>query len=236
MQRLHCLLGWLFAATASVASAQSSFTVTPLRVDLTPQVAAAVVDVINTSPGPLTLQMQQRAWTQAEGSDAQADTRDLILSPAVFTVPAGEKQVVRIARRGAPDARRERAYRLIVSEVPTPQLKATPGTSAFRIALRMDLPLFVAAVQPTTPEPSYRFDTTNARLIVRNSGTGHIRYTDFVVLQAGRKISDLPIFTVLAGGERTFDLPRDKMGAGSGLRVQAESNAGPIDAAVADAR
>jgi len=173
---------------------------------------------------------------QSEGRDAQTDTRDLILSPAIFTLQRGEKQVVRIALRGAPDARRERAYRIFVSEVPGPQIKATPDASGFRVALRMDIPLFVAPIQPATPEPSYTLDATNSRLIVSNAGTRHIRYTDFVVLQAGRKVAELPIFTALPGSERIFELPRERLGAGGGLRVQAESNAGPIDAAVADAR
>ena len=86
------------------------------------------------------------------------------------------------------------------------------------------------------PRPSYSLDANSTKLVVRNAGNAHIRYTDFVLLQAGRKVADLPIFSVLAGGERTFELPRDKIGAGGGLRVQANSNAGPIDAAVADAR
>jgi fimbrial chaperone protein len=236
MGKIQWLLCWALAAVAQFAAAQSSFTVTPLRVDLSPQASAAVVEVINTSPRPLTMQVQQRAWTQNDGVDAQRETRDLILSPTVFTLPAGEKQVVRIARRLAPDSLRERAYRLIVSEVPTPELKTTPEASGFRIALRMDLPLFVAAAQPAAPEASYEFDATSARLSVRNSGTAHIRYTDFVVLQAGRKISELPVFTVLPGGERAFDLPRDRVGAAGGLRVQAGSNVGAIDVPVADSR
>jgi fimbrial chaperone protein len=235
MKRSEVLLGWLLAVTTGLASAQSSFSVTPLRVDLTAQTPAAIVDVINTSPAPLTLQVQQRAWTQAEGRDGQVETRDLILSPAVFTLQSGEKQVVRIALRGAPDPRTERAYRLVISEVPTPQLKATPDAGTFRIALRMDLPLFIAAQQPASPEPSYSFDAASSRLVVRNSGTSHIRYTDFVVLQAGRKVAELPIFTVLAGGERGFDLPRDRVTAGE-LRMQADSNVGPIDTTVAVAK
>jgi fimbrial chaperone protein len=235
MNAFRCLLGCLLALAVEVATAQSSFTVTPLRIDLSPQAPAAVVDVINTSPGALTVQVQQRAWVQADGRDGQAETRDLILSPAVFTLQPGEKQVVRVAARGAPEARRERAYRLIVNEVPTPQIKATPDASGFRIALRMDLPLFVAAVQTAAAEPAYSLDTAAARLTVSNSGTGHIRYTDFVVLQAGRKVAELPIFTVLPGGHRTFELPRDRVGAGE-LRAQADSNAGPIDAVVATAR
>lgn len=236
MTRLHWLPGLVLGLLANLASAQNSFTVTPLRIDLGPKAPAAVIDVINTSPGALTLQMQQRSWMQEDGRDGQAETRDLILSPTIFTLQPGEKQVVRIALRGAPDARRERAFRVFVSEVPTPQIKVGPDSSGFRVALRMDLPLFVAPVQPAAPEPSYSLDATGAKLVVRNAGNAHIRYTDFVVLQAGRKLAELPIFSVLAGGERTFELPRDKIGAGGGLRVQADSNAGPIDAAVADSR
>ena len=236
MKPLHCLLGCFFAVMSGVVVAQNSFTVTPLRVDLSPKAPAAIIDVINTSAGALTLQVQQRAWVQNEGSDTQADTRDLILSPAIFTLQPGEKQVVRIALRSAPDAQRERAYRVFVSEVPTPQLKVTPDASGFRVALRMDLPLFVAPLNAAAPQPSYALDATGARLTVRNTGDAHLRYTDFTVVQAGRKLAELPIFTVLAGSERRFELPRDKLGAGGGLRVQANSNAGPIDAAVADAR
>jgi fimbrial chaperone protein len=236
MKPLQCLLMVLLTLLSGAAPAQSSFTVTPLRIELSPRSPAAIVDVINTSVGPLTLQMQQRAWVQPDGKDGQADTRDLILSPAIFTLQRGEKQVVRIALRAAPDAQRERAYRIFVSEVPTPQLKVAPDASGFRVALRMDIPLFVAPLQAAAPQPSYALDVKTARLIVRNAGSGHIRYTDFAVVQAGRKVADLPIFTVLAGGERSFDLPREKLTSSGGLRVQADSNAGPIDAAVAEAR
>jgi len=229
-RNFHLLCGGL-ALLAGAAAAQSSFTVTPLRVDLAPQAPAAIVTVINTSPGSLTAQVQQRAWIQSDGRDADADTRDLILSPPVFTLQPGEKQVVRVAIRGTPDARLERAYRLMVSELPAPRIRAAPDSSGFRIALRMDLPLFIAPLRATAPTPAYYFDAPAARLVVRNSGTGHIRYTGFTLLQAGRRVTEIPVFTVLAGGERSFELPRDRLGPGDELRVQAESNAGPIDAA-----
>lgn len=236
MTRIHCLVGWVLWVLAGIASAQSSFTVTPLRLELSPQASATIVEVINTSPGPLTIQVQQRAWVQNERGDAHGDTRDLILSPAIFTLPKGERQVVRIALRGTLDTRLERAYRILVSEVPAPQIRATPEGTGFRIALQMDLPMFVAPLQPSAPEPSYTLDLTHPRLIVRNGGTGHIRFTDFTVSQAGRKIVELPVFSVLPGSARAFELPRERLGASGGLRVQAESNAGPIDAAVADLR
>jgi fimbrial chaperone protein len=236
MALLRILSAWALAITSAGAFAQGSFTVSPLRVDLTPKATAGVIEVLNTSDGAMTLQVQQRDWKQEEGRDIQSETRDLILSPAIFTLQRGEKQIVRIALRGAPDTQRERAYRIFVSEVPAPQIKAAPNASGFRVALRMDLPLFVAPLPAGAPQPSYALDANDARLFVRNAGNAHIRYTDFTVLQAGRKVAELPIFTVLAGSERRFELPRDRLGAGGGVRVQANSNAGPIDAAVADAR
>jgi fimbrial chaperone protein len=236
MKRHNILAGVLLGITTSLASAQSSFTVTPLRVDLSVKAPAAVVEVINTSPGPLTIQVQQRAWIQADGSDGQADARDLIVSPGIFTMQRGEKQVVRVALRGAPDPRVERAYRLLVSEVPVPHISTMPDASGFRIALRMDLPLLVAPLQAAQPNATYLYDSENARLIVRNSGTRHVRYTDAVVLQAGRKVAELPVFTVLPGGARHFEVPKERVDASSELRLQAESNAGPIDTAVPSAR
>ena len=126
--------------------------------------------------------MQQRAWKQADGTDGQAEARDLIVSPGIFTMQRGEKQVVRVALRGAPDPRVERAYRLLVSEVPVPDLSTMPEASGFRVALRMDLPLLVAPLQAAQPDATYLYDSGNARLIVRNSGTRHVRYTDAVLL------------------------------------------------------
>ena len=235
MARLHYLLGWGLALFTGMAASQGSFTVTPLRVDIAPKATGGVIEVINTSAGTMTVQAQQRAWVQINGSDGQEDTRDLILSPAVFALKPGEKQVVRIALRGAPDARRERAYRLLVSELPNPQVSSVPVQSGFRIALRMDLPVFVAPLQPASSEPSYAFDPATSRLHVRNAGTAHIRFTDFKVMQAGRTVAELPVFTVLPGGERTFELPRERVAAGE-VRVQAQSNAGPVDAVLAAKR
>jgi fimbrial chaperone protein len=236
MKPLQGLLAGALALLTGAAIAQNSFTVTPLRIDLSPKSPAAVVEVINTSADSLTLQMQQRSWVQEDGRDAQAETRDLILSPTIFTLQPGERQVVRIALRGAPDTLRERAFRVFVSEVPSPLLRVAPDSSGFRVALRMDLPLFVAPLQPAQPAPEYTFEPATSRLVVRNSGTGHVRYTDAVVLQAGRKVAELPVFTVLPGGVRHFDLPKERVAPGSELRLQAESNAGPIEAAVATAR
>src|SRR5512137_2912332 len=97
------------------AAAQNNYTVSPLRLELSAKAPATVLQVINRGDAAATMQVQQRAWVQRDGRDEQDETRDLIISPAIFTFKPGETQVVRIALRGAPDRQLERAYRILVS-------------------------------------------------------------------------------------------------------------------------
>ena len=211
------------------AAAQNNYTVSPLRLELSGKAPATVLQVINRGDAAATMQVQQRAWVQRDGRDEQDETRDLIISPAIFTFKPGETQVVRIALRGAPDRQLERAYRILVSELPGPSVPTAPELISFRIALRMDLPLFVAAIEPGAPSPSFKFEPANGRLLVRNEGPSHIRFTDFTLQQAGRHLHSVPVFTVLPGSSIAMELPRgDRAATVASARVEADSNAGPI--------
>lgn len=216
------------------AAAQNNYTVSPLRLDLSAKAPSTVLQVTNRGDAAATMQVQQRAWVQRNGQDEQTETRDLIISPAIFTFKPGETQVVRIALRGAPDRQVEGAYRIIVSEIPAPNVATAPETFSFRIALRMDLPLFVAALEPGTPAPSFEFERASGRLLVRNEGRSHIRFTDFTLQQAGRQLHSVPVFTVLPGSSISMELPQvDRAMKIESARAEADSNAGPISRDVA---
>lgn len=211
------------------AAAQNNYTVSPLRLELSAKAPATVLQVINRGDAAATMQVQQRAWVQRDGRDEQDETRDLIISPAIFTFGPGETQVVRIALRGAPHGQLERAYRILVSEIPGPSIPTAPELISFRIALRMDLPLFVAAIEPGAPSPSFELEPASGRLLVRNEGPSHIRFTDFTLQQAGRQLHSMPVFTVLPGSSIALELPRgDRATTIASARVEANSNAGPI--------
>jgi fimbrial chaperone protein len=210
------------------AVAQNNYTVSPLRLELSAKAPATVLQVTNRGDAAATMQVQQRAWAQRDGRDEQDETRDLIISPAIFTFKPGETQVVRIALRGAPDAQVERAYRILVSELPAPHVATAPEVFSFRIALRMDLPLFVAAIEPGTPAPSFEFERASGRLVVRNEGRSHIRFTDFTLQQAGRQLHSVPVFTVLPSSSISLELPQGERATAASARVEADSNAGPI--------
>jgi fimbrial chaperone protein len=211
------------------AAAQGNYTVSPLRLELSGNAPATVLQVVNRGDAAATMQVQQRRWVQRDGSDEQDETRDLIISPAIFTFKPGETQVVRIALRGSPDPKVEGAYRILVSEIPPPHVAAAPEVFSFRIALGMDLPLFVGAIEPGAPAPGFELDSANGRLVVRNEGRAHIRFTDFTLQQAGRQLHAVPVFTVLPGSSISMELPQaDRATAAADARIEADSNAGPV--------
>jgi fimbrial chaperone protein len=238
MKSAYRWLAAMVVCCASSAQAQAqgtSFSVSPLRVDLSASVPAAIVEVTNTSLTALTVQVQQRSWTQIDGRDENGDSRDLIVNPAIFTLAPGIRQVVRVALRGAPARDREIPMRLFFTEIPGPEVAATPSAVGFRVALRMDIPLFIAPLEgKPAPETTFSLERSadTARLAVANRGNGHLRMTDVVVLQAGKKLAEIPVINVLPGAVKMIELPAGSAPAGASLRIQAGSNAGPVDASV----
>lgn len=140
---LACCLAW------PVAGRASSFSVTPVGLTLSQQQQTGVLHVSNKSDTPTVVQLEAKAWTQENGEDVYADTRKLIATPPIFTIPPGGDQVVRVGLRAKPDVKTEQAYRLYLTEVP-PAPK--PGFLGVRFALRMSLPVFVSPAGNAAPD------------------------------------------------------------------------------------
>jgi fimbrial chaperone protein len=231
-KRLFRTLLWLAAALLAQPASAASFSVSPLRLELSAATPVAVVEVGNTSAGPVTVQAQSRTWTQRGGADEYGDGRPFIVSPTIFTIPAGGKQVVRVALRGAPPRETEAAYRLVMTEIPPAQ---PDGSSGLRVALRMDMAVYVSPTLPgARPDATFAVDTRTGspRIAVTNKGNAHLRMSDVAVASASQLLVELPVLVVLPGATRYVELPKS---AASGLRefgVKAESNAGPIDLVV----
>ena len=94
-----------------------TFTISPLRVDFADATGMAVLTVRNEDATPVVVQTQGLAWSQEAGQDALAPSRDLLISPAVFTLQPGGSQLVRVALRRKVDPARELTYRVLLQEV-----------------------------------------------------------------------------------------------------------------------
>lgn len=156
------------------------FSISPLRLDLSATSRTAAMTVRNGEREAL-VQAEVVLWEQVDGEDRLTTTRDLLVSPAVFTLPAKGSQLVRVALRGPPvDTTRELSYRLILQEVPQ---AANPDFSGLQIALRLSVPVFVANENATGPAIAWSAAASGNDLVLtaQNSGDTHARIHAFTV-------------------------------------------------------
>lgn len=175
------LLGVLAAVGTAAAG---TLGVSPVRIELSPKVSTAVLTLRNPDDAPVTVQATPAAWSQPDQQDQLADTHEVLVSPPLFTIPPKGHQIVRVALLRKPDPARELDYRLVLAEIPP---AGTPEGMGLRFALRITMPVFVAAPVPTAPDiawhHSWQADGT-LRIEAHNNGTAHIQVIDFDVQTA----------------------------------------------------
>jgi fimbrial chaperone protein len=179
------LLGTLVSAAALALSPApvhaGTFSVSPLRVELSRKVQTGALTIRNRQDAQVVVEAQAMLWEQSDGEDRLTATRDVLVSPVVFTLPPNGSQLVRVALRRPPDAQRELSYRLILSEVPP---RAEQGFTGLNVALRLSLPIFVeatAGAQPSLEWSATRGADDNLAVSARNAGGAHARVLHFSV-------------------------------------------------------
>lgn len=163
------LLGALVSRAASGASLQIS----PIRIDLPPGQAAAVLTLRNRGTLPLNAQVRVFRWTQDAQGDQLNDSTALVASPPIVQIPADGEQLVRVVltQPPAPGAA-EQAYRLIIDEIPDRRPQTLTGVT---MQLRYSVPVFVNAAADTPPKLGavLRREGDKTLLVVRNPETHH---------------------------------------------------------------
>jgi len=136
-----------------------SLRVGPTRIDLSTRHPVVALEVQNAADVPTLAQIDVFTWTQEGGGDVLVPTTDVIATPLVLNLAAGETRVVRVGLREPNHTAIERSYRLFVREVaPT----FVPGTG-LQFALRIGVPVFAlpADARPgavsTAPELGWRW-------------------------------------------------------------------------------
>jgi fimbrial chaperone protein len=161
-----------FFGTLGVAHA-GSFSVNPVRVNLSASQPVAAITVRNESSESTLVQLETFAWSQSLGKDATVATSDVLATPPIFTLAPKGTQIVRIGlRKPAPSATSESTYRITLREVPPKK----PAATGLNVTLLVSMPIFVAP--PVVTSPDIRWRVTRAgdkqlRLQATNAGTAH---------------------------------------------------------------
>jgi fimbrial chaperone protein len=237
----HFVLGFLVSATAlglsPTPALAGTFSISPLRVELSSRTATGALTLRNQEDTPVVVQAEVLLWEQAGGEEKLTQTRDLLVSPAVVTIPGNGSQLVRVALRRPVDAKRELSYRLILTEVPQ---TASPDFTGLNVALRLSLPIFIAPV--ATAEPGLEWSAVRSSdgsfaLTARNTGNAHARVLSFDALSAtGSRLGSPQNVSayILPGQARTWTLDNKQNEATSSndwhrLRVKGTTEAGDFE-------
>lgn len=171
----------LLAAVALVsgfppAAQANRLQVGPTLIEMAPGKQAEAVWLSNTGNAPIAVQIRVFRWDQDRNENQLAPTDEVVVSPTQTTIPQGQRQLVRILRRGPPNTE-ERAFRIIVDELSSGTGGDTPA-SGLQFRLRYSIPVFIAApadhsrngpdLAVALESPSTRTD--DSVLVISNSG------------------------------------------------------------------
>lgn len=139
----------LFAALASARPAHASGAVLVWPVDpvIEHDQQAVALWLENRGAKASLLQVRILAWTQVDGEDRYADQEEIVGTPPMIRIEPGKRQMVRLTRTAPVPPGVERAFRVLIDEVPVnagplPAEGAAPSVGV-RLQFRYSIPLFV---------------------------------------------------------------------------------------------
>jgi fimbrial chaperone protein len=169
---LRALIVLAALAASPMAASASALQVDPVKLEISAERKIASVRVRNDGDAPVTIHGYALSWSQHDGEDVSAEVASLIISPPIFTIPAGGTQLIRVGLR-PPAAATGAAYRLILEEVP----EAHPG-GGVQVTLRLNIPLFAMEKAGTGDDLSWAaWRQAGGAWVIEatNRGTGYVR-------------------------------------------------------------
>jgi len=212
---------------------------------------ADVLKIMNEGTETIHLRLKLFAWEQSpSGEDVLTPTTDvhfpkmLSIAPADESNPnnAAEKKntsnaaavkeaLVKLTCR-IPAPKNEKAYRLLIEEVPVRKLGMSSGTL---MTIRLSLPLFLRPAEPSPAmeiEDVKRLSDSTLSVTIRNPGNSYIKVGNIVVSGYDDAMSKLfsaegSGWYVLAGMIKTFEvsIPSEKFAGVHTLNVLAQTDA-----------
>lgn len=197
------------------------------------------------------VQIRIFAWDQHDYQDSYAAQQQVLASPQVARIAPGKRQLVRLMRLAAVPGGEERAFRVIVDDIPdsattTPE---KPGKIGLKFQMRYSLPLFLdgagvwtkpdpqrprPADSATQPKLDWRIDGAGDRryLLVRNRGPVHARLSQVQWQAEGAPNKVLAaglLGYVLPGREMRWPLKSLVVDERASLKVQLADNTALVD-------
>lgn len=216
----------LVLGSTQVVQAKSNFLIWPIYPAIESQEKATPVWLENTGDEASMMQIRVFKWSQKNNKDQYENQQEIIASPPIVKVAAGDKQMIRLTKViNLPDST-EYSYRVIVDELPI-DVDKKDDVSSVSFKMRYSLPLFVygkgigsgnnqETKKANSKNPNARpilnwsivEDQNKHYIEVENTGLLSVRISGFQVNgKAYKSMTGNSTFGyVLAGGKLAFDI------------------------------
>ena len=160
------LLALCLLATSTAGA--TSLQVAPTSLQLEARQRAGELWLTNSGTSPVKLQVRVFRWVQQGGQEQLLPTDELMASPPMQELAAGQQQLVRVMRPTREPPAAQQYYRLIVDEVPDLATRA----EGMQFVLRYSIPVFV---QPASGKLAPQLQ---ARLVTLDDGRNGVEVTN----------------------------------------------------------
>ncbi|UZW62195.1 fimbrial biogenesis chaperone [Lysobacter enzymogenes] len=237
--------------SAGQAHAASSILIWPIDPVIESDERAAALWLENRGKTPAQMQLRVFGWRQADGENAYDAQTEVLGSPPMIRIEPGQRQLVRLTRTVDVADGSERAYRVLIDEIPTPETEsaesADKASVGIKFQMRYSVPLFVYGKGLWAKQnPEKKRDPASAArptlqwravgeggktlLEIRNTGTVHAKLSE--VAFGPHPVAAGQLGYVLPGNAMRWPLPQGMKAEGT---LTAKINGGeapqPIPAA-----
>lgn len=173
------LLALCLLATSTACA--TSLQVAPTSLQLEARQRAGELWLTNSGTSPVKLQVRVFRWVQQGGQEQLLPTDELMASPPMQELAAGQQQLVRVMRPTREPPSAQQYYRLIVDEVPDLATRA----EGMQFVLRYSIPVFVqpasGKLAPQLQARLVTLDDGRNGVEVANSGNSYAQIADLAL-------------------------------------------------------
>ena len=189
------LLLFAFACSASLGA---GLEIAPVHINFKNNKNIDLVRLTNATKHKIILQLSVKRWLQkSNDQDVYKNTQNVLVTPPLVSIPAGETQNVRVAYLGSKPIDKEKTYRLLMQQVRSKVDKV----SGVKMSLSISLPIFVQPVNKEKPQLAWNAHCKDGKLDLgaKNIGNMHAQITN-LALYKNKKIAEKNVFTYLLPG------------------------------------
>lgn len=210
-----------------------SYTVQPVRIELTDQALATTVQVRNMADRTATIQAHVVRWTAEGVKEILTENDELLLNPPMFSLEPNEVQFMRVGLRKPPSETGESTYRLILEELPPPEGTNLDGIETL---LRISVPIFIN-MQSSQPELTWGIQHDGKDGLVlwaENHGHGHIKVNSVELRSKveGAAVSRVLNAYLLSEGRKEWPIANPEFLNSHRLELKADTDRGPLEIVV----